>query len=115
MSRLIKHTDVNHPDQKPLQDALKLVHDILLHLNCKEREALENGQREAVLREMTSLIEGAPDLVTPDRQFLWFELVSIATNGQAKERKERVLFLFNDLMIIATVKRRSGTIKKQNT
>lgn len=51
-SRLIKHTDVDHPDQKPLQEALKLVHDILLHLNCKEREALENDQREAALREL---------------------------------------------------------------
>lgn len=51
-SRLIKHTDDDHPDQKPLQEALKLVHDILLHLNCKEREALENDQREAALREL---------------------------------------------------------------
>lgn len=50
--RLIKHTDAEHPDQKPLQEALKLVHDILLHLNCKEREALENDQREATLREL---------------------------------------------------------------
>lgn len=51
-SRLIKHTEPDHPDQKPLQEALKLVHDILLHLNCKEREALENDQREGVLREL---------------------------------------------------------------
>lgn len=50
--RLIKHTDEEHPDQKTLQEALKLVHDILLHLNCKEREALENDQREATLREL---------------------------------------------------------------
>lgn len=50
--RLIKHTNEEHPDQKPLQEALKLVHDILLHLNCKEREALENDHREATLREL---------------------------------------------------------------
>lgn len=50
--RLIKHTDEEHPDQKTLQEALKLVHDILMHLNCKEREALENDQREATLREL---------------------------------------------------------------
>lgn len=54
-SRLIKHTEHDHPDQKPLQEALKLVHDILLHLNCKEREALENDQREGVLRELEVL------------------------------------------------------------
>lgn len=55
--RLIKHTDDEHPDQKTLQEALKLVHDILLHLNCKEREALENDQREATLRELEVSIE----------------------------------------------------------
>lgn len=52
ISRLIKHTDPDHPDQKPLQDALKLVHDILLQLNCEKRESEENGQRDAVLREL---------------------------------------------------------------
>lgn len=51
-SRLIKHTDIEHPDQTPLQDALKLVHEILNHLNCKEKEAHENDQREAALRDL---------------------------------------------------------------
>lgn len=52
LSRLVKHTNVDHPDQKPLQDAIHLVHSILLHLNCKEREALENNQRETLLRDL---------------------------------------------------------------
>lgn len=51
-SRLIKHTNAEHPDQTPLQDALKLVHEILNHLNCKEKEAHENDQREAALRDL---------------------------------------------------------------
>lgn len=50
--RLIKNTDIEHPDQNTLQEALKLVHDILLHLDCKKREALENDQREATLRDL---------------------------------------------------------------
>lgn len=134
-SRLIKHTDDEHPDQKPLQEALKLVHDILLHLNCKEREALENDQREAALRELEvsrraeahcsdsvspfplplpqGVIEGISDLVSSDRQFLLFDLVSMPT-GQGG-RKERGFFLFNDLLIITSIKRRSGTIKKPST
>lgn len=111
--RLIKHTDENHPDQKPLEEALKLVHDILLHLNCKEREALENDQREAALRELEGVIEGVSDLVSPDRQFLSFDLVSMP-HGQGG-RKERGFFLFNDLLIITSIKRRSGTIKKPST
>lgn len=111
--RLIKHTDADHPDQKPLQEALKLVHDILVHLNCKEREALENGQREATLRELEGVIEGMNDLVTTDRTFILFELVSMPS-GQAT-RKERGFFLFNDLLVITSIKRRSGTIRKPST
>lgn len=112
LSRLIKHTDVDHPDQKPLQEALKLVHDILMFLNCKEKEALENGQRETALRELEGVIEGMNDLVTPDRAFLLFDLVSMPS-GQAT-RKERGFFLFNDLLVITSIKRRSGTIRKTN-
>ena len=112
--RLIKHTDADHPDQKPLQEALKLVHDILVHLNCKEREALENGQREATLRELEGVIEGMSDLVTSERTFLLFELVSMPS-GQAT-RKERGFFLFNDLLVITSIKsRRTATIRKPTT
>ena len=111
-TRLIKHTDVTHPDQKPLQEALKLVHDILMFLNCKEKEALENGQRETALRELEGVIEGMNDLVTPERAFLLFDLVSMPS-GQVT-RKERGFFLFNDLLVITSIKRRSGTIRKTN-
>lgn len=113
LSRLIKHTDNDHPDQKPLQEALTLVHDILMHLNCKEREALENGQREATLRELEGVIEGISDLVSPDRVFLLFDLVSMPSGQGA--RKERGFFLFTDLLVITSIKRRSGTIRKPNT
>ncbi|XP_031626312.1 uncharacterized protein LOC116342734 [Contarinia nasturtii] len=112
--RLIKHTDKEHPDQQTLEEALKLVHDILLHLNCKEREALENDQREAALRELEGVIEGISDLVSSDRQFLSFDLVSMP-HGVQGGRKERGFFLFNDLLIITSIKRRSGTIKKPST
>lgn len=113
--RLIKHTDAEHPDFSGCSEALKLVHDILVHLNCKEREALENGQREAMLREIENVIEGSTNLVDPDRTFLSFDLVSMPAGqtGQAG-RKERGLFLFNDLLIIASIKKRSGTIRKPN-
>lgn len=58
LSRLVKHTNVEHPDQKPLQEAIHLVHSILLHLNCKEREALENSQRETLLRDLEVRVDG---------------------------------------------------------
>lgn len=111
--RLIKHTDIDHPDQKPLQDALKLAHDILLHINAKKKEGQENGQREAALRELEGVIEGINDLVAPDRNFIALDVVSMP-NGQGA-RKERGFFLFSDLLVITSIKRRSGTIRKPNT
>ncbi|XP_055853604.1 rho guanine nucleotide exchange factor 17 isoform X2 [Episyrphus balteatus] len=112
-TRLIKHTIGEHPDQKHLQAVLKLVHDILVHINCKEKEILENGQREATLREIENIIEGITDLITPDRHFIIFDLVSMPTGQGTK--KERGFFLFNDFLLITSVKRKSGTIRKQNT
>lgn len=91
-----------------------MVHNILMHLNCQEKEALENGQREATLRELEGVIEGISDLVTPERSFLLFDLVSMFS-GQQPTRKERGLFLFSDLLVITSIKKRSGTIKKPNT
>ncbi|XP_068156307.1 LOW QUALITY PROTEIN: uncharacterized protein [Drosophila tropicalis] len=111
--RLIKHTDHDHPDQKHLQDVLKLVHDILVHINCKEREIMENGQREATLRELEGVIEGITDLISPERQFLLFDLVSMPSGQGA--RKDRGFFLFNDLLVLTSIKKRSGTIRKPNS
>ncbi|KAH8310855.1 hypothetical protein KR044_003245, partial [Drosophila immigrans] len=111
--RLIKHTDHDHPDQKHLQDVLKLVHDILVHINCKEREIMENGQREATLRELEGVIEGITDLIAPERQFLLFDLVSMPSGQGA--RKDRGFFLFNDLLVLTSIKKRSGTIRKPNS
>lgn len=107
----MKHTKSGHPDHETLQKALILTHDILLQLNCKEREALEIKQCETVLRELEIIIEGISDLVANDRQFLLFDLVSVIPQGQVA-RKERAYFLFNDQLVIATVKRRSGTMRK---
>lgn len=112
MDRLIKNTAADHPDQKPLQDAQKLVHEILQQLDCKKRELVENGQRESTLRELEEVIDGISDLVTMDRTFLLFDLVSTST-GQAT-RKERGFFLFSDLLVIASIKRRGGTTRRPN-
>lgn len=108
--RLIKHTGKEHPDLKNCSEALKLVHDIIVHLNCQERAAIENGQRESTLRELENVIEGINDLVSNDRMFISFEIVSMPSPSVG--RKERGFFLFNDLLVIASIKKKSGTIKK---
>lgn len=108
--RLRKHTDVDHPDYPGTASSLILVHNILTHLNCKEREAMENEERKATLRELENVIEGISDLVTKDRSFLSFEAVSMPS-GQTG-RKERGFFLFTDLLVITSIKKRSGTYRK---
>lgn len=114
LSRMIKYTADDHPDSAALHKAFNLVHDMLVTLNCKKREEFEKGQREAVVREIEGVIEGVSDLVTPDRQFLLFDLVSIVPASHTG-RKDRGLFLFNDLLIVTSIKRRSGNIRKPNS
>lgn len=106
LQRLIKHTDVAHPDHSLLLSAQREVHDQLLRINCTEREALELEQ----LREIEALIDGLIELVVTDRQYLRHDLVSMAAGGGT--RKERALFLFSDLLLVTSMKRKSGTIRK---
>lgn len=47
------------------------------------------------------------------RAFVRHDLVTIASNQGT--RKERALFLFSDLLVITSIKRRSGTIRKPST
>jgi len=84
----------------------------LLQLNCKEREALQNGQREAVLRDLENTIEGMSDLVSSERAFISFEIVSMPSGQGTQGRKERGLFLFNDFLVITSIKKRGNTIRK---
>lgn len=104
--RLIKHTDGSHPDHELLLGAQKSLHDELLKLNCTEKEAVELEQ----LREIESVIEGLIELVSSDRQYLRHDFVNMTAAGGT--RKERALFLFTDLLLITSIKRRSGTIRR---
>ncbi|KAF9813936.1 hypothetical protein SFRURICE_008091, partial [Spodoptera frugiperda] len=110
IQRLIKHTDQSHPDHKLLLEAQKEIHDLLELINCTERESLELEQQQQTLRELEQMIEGLSNLVSLDRMFLRHEMVTMpSAQGTIKDR---ALFLFNDTLLITSVKRRTGTIKK---
>lgn len=85
------------------------MHEQLLKINCTEKETLELEQ----LREIEGLIEGLIELVSSDRQYIRHDLVTMAAEGGT--RKERALFLFSDLLLITSIKRRSGTIRRPIT
>lgn len=109
LQRLLKHTDPSHPDHPLLLSAQREIHEQLLKINCTEREAVELEQ----LREIEGLIDGLMELVSNDRQYLRHDLVNMAAGGGT--RKERALFLFSDLLLVTSIKRRSGTIKRPLT
>ncbi|KAG5331758.1 ARHGH factor, partial [Acromyrmex charruanus] len=113
IQRLLKHTDPTHPDYELLQAAQKEVHELVVKINCTERESLEWEQQQTTLREVQALVEGLAGIVTNDRAFVRHDLVTIASNQGT--RKERALFLFSDLLVITSIKRRSGTIRKPST
>ncbi|XP_046817650.1 uncharacterized protein LOC124423673 isoform X3 [Vespa crabro] len=113
IQRLLKHTDSAHPDYEFLQAAQKEVHELVVKINCTERESLEWEQQQSTLREVQALVEGLAGIVTNDRAFVRHDLVTIASNQGT--RKERALFLFSDLLVITSIKRRSGTIRKPST
>ncbi|XP_051171015.1 rho guanine nucleotide exchange factor 17 isoform X2 [Leptopilina boulardi] len=113
IQRLLKHTDSSHPDYELLSAAQKEVHELVVKINCTERESLEWEQQQTTLKEVQSLVEGLAGIVANDRAFIRHDLVTIASNQGT--RKERALFLFSDLLVITSIKRRSGTIRKPST
>ncbi|XP_076321010.1 uncharacterized protein LOC143230770 [Tachypleus tridentatus] len=110
IKELLKHTPVDHPDHQSLVLAQKEIHELAVKINRMEREAFQHDQMQQRIREVENLIEGAIDLVQPDRTFIRYDLVTIS--GGLGMKKERCLFLFSDLLIITSIKRKSGTIRK---
>ena len=51
-------------------------------------------------------------LVHPDRYYIRHDAVTIQSSSGVK--KDRFLFLFNDLLLITSCKRRSGTLTKKS-
>ncbi|XP_050544977.1 rho guanine nucleotide exchange factor 17-like [Daktulosphaira vitifoliae] len=104
---LLKHTESTHPDHESLIESQKQVHEMAVKINCTEKDNME-------LEQIESLIDGLIHLAATDRTFLRHDLVTIVS-GQSMNRKERALFLFSDLLIVTSIKKKSGTIRKPST
>lgn len=110
IKELIKHTQHDHPDHQLLVLAQKEVHELALKINRMEREAFQHEQMQQRVRDIEQLIEGVIDLVQPDRTFIRYDFVTIP--GGLGTKKDRCLFLFSDLLLITSIKRKSGTMRK---
>ena len=94
---LIKHTSQDHPDHGPLIEAQQRIHELALKIDQAEREMLNQEK----LRELEALIENHAGLIqSAHRDFIRYDLVTISTSALTVARKERVLFLFCDLLIM---------------
>lgn len=94
---MIKHTPEDHPDFGPLIEAQKEIHELALKIDRAEREMMHQEQ----LKDLESLIEGHVELQHPQRDFIRYDLVTIlGASALTVAKKERVLFLFCDLLIM---------------
>uniref|UniRef100_A0A671Y058 Rho guanine nucleotide exchange factor 17 n=1 Tax=Sparus aurata TaxID=8175 RepID=A0A671Y058_SPAAU len=109
---LLKHTPEDHPDHAYLLDAQRDIKRLAEKIN-KGRRSAEEAEREArVIQEIEAHIEGVEHILNPQRKFLRQEMVMEAKTVGGK--KDRSLFLFSDLIICTTLKRKSGSLRRSS-
>ncbi|XP_045929324.1 rho guanine nucleotide exchange factor 17-like [Micropterus dolomieu] len=109
---LLKHTPEDHPDHSYLLDAQRDIKRLAEKIN-KGRRSAEEAEREArVIQEIEAHIEGVEHILNPQRKFLRQEMVMEAKTVGGK--KDRSLFLFSDLIICTTLKRKSGSLRRSS-
>uniref|UniRef100_A0A8C5MBG0 Rho guanine nucleotide exchange factor 17 n=1 Tax=Leptobrachium leishanense TaxID=445787 RepID=A0A8C5MBG0_9ANUR len=109
---LLKHTPEEHPDYPCLLDAQRNIKQLAERINKGMRSAEEAERDTRILQEIESHIEGMEDLQVPFRRFVRQEMVSEVKAVGAK--KERSLFLFTDLLICTSAKRKSGSLRRSS-
>ncbi|XP_043192110.1 rho guanine nucleotide exchange factor 17-like [Amphibalanus amphitrite] len=113
LKQLVSHTPEGHPDLEPLKQASEEIHQLASRINSLQRAPLRGEARRQALRELEAAVDGLDGLVTPDREFLRSDLVTMTTPAGIK--KERCLFLFGDLLVVASIKRRAGSASRKQT
>ncbi|XP_051005007.1 rho guanine nucleotide exchange factor 17 [Acomys russatus] len=109
---LLKHTPEDHPDHPLLLDAQRNIKQVAERINKGVRSAEEAERHARVLQEIEAHIEGMEDLQAPLRRFLRQEMVTeVKTIGG---KKDRSLFLFTDLLVCTTLKRKSGSLRRSS-
>ncbi|XP_053871841.1 rho guanine nucleotide exchange factor 17 [Malaclemys terrapin pileata] len=109
---LLKHTPMDHPDHPFLLDAQRNIKQVAEKINKGMKSAEEVERNARIVQEIESHIEGMEDLQAPLRRFLRQEMVveMKAVGG----KKDRSLFLFTDLLVCTTLKRKSGSLRRSS-
>ncbi|KAK7160583.1 hypothetical protein R3I93_008284 [Phoxinus phoxinus] len=112
---LLKHTPEDHPDYLFLLEAQKNIKRLAERINKGRRSAEELEKETRVMQEIEAHIEGVEhvrDILNPQRKFLRQEMVVESKTVGGK--KDRSLFLFSDLLICTTLKRKSGSLRRSS-
>ena len=132
----MKCTPQNHPDYQNLINAQKEIHNLAEKIDQVHKEVNDSYGSDslAALQIIQDLVENLDDvflkkkrkkkikfyffnflkLVTAYRYYIRHDMLTIVSSSGMK--KDRCLFLFSDLIILTSCKRRSGNInKKPNT
>ncbi|XP_069496211.1 rho guanine nucleotide exchange factor 17 [Ambystoma mexicanum] len=109
---LLKHTPEDHPDHPCLMDAQRNIKQLAERINKGMRSAEEAERDTRIVQEVESHIEGMEDLQAPLRKFLRQEMVVEVKAVGGK--KDRSLFLFTDLLVCTTLKRKSGSLRRSS-
>ncbi|XP_040282426.1 rho guanine nucleotide exchange factor 17 isoform X2 [Bufo bufo] len=109
---LLKHTPEDHPDHLCLLVAQRNIKQLAERINKGMRSAEEAERDTRILQEIESHIEGMEDLQVPFRRFVRQEIVVEVKAVGGK--KDRSLFLFTDLLLCTTLKRKSGSLRRSS-
>ncbi|KAM8976176.1 rho guanine nucleotide exchange factor 17 isoform 2-T2 [Pelodytes ibericus] len=109
---LLKHTPEDHPDYPCLLDAQRNIKQLAERINKGMRSAEEAERDTRILQEIESHIEGMEDLQVPFRRFVRQDMVSEVKAVGGK--KERALFMFTDLLVCTSAKRKSGSLRRSS-
>lgn len=107
---MLKYTPVDHPDYGNLQLALEEIKTLADRMNKGEMEADQAERHNERIRDIENTIEGIVDLVSSNRRFIRQDLVAESRSGVTK--KDRCLFLFSDLLVCTTVRRKNNALRR---
>ncbi|CAF1262464.1 unnamed protein product [Rotaria magnacalcarata] len=111
----LKCTNLNHPDYQLLMKAQSEIHSLAEQIDQVHKEvgSTELNVTNNSLDAVQDMIENLTDLTNADRYYIRHDIVTLQSSLGLK--KDRCIFLFNDLIIITACKRRSGNSAKKTT
>jgi len=112
LEQLFGVTPKGHPDKKPLGEALAKVRIVADELNEAKREAESCTRVLTIQRKLTD--RSVLQLYQPHRKYVREDNLAVyVPNDKKNQGKVRRCFLFNDLVLVAKVKKRDTLHSKQ--